>query len=287
MKSIPIRKIHSSETEPDLSGNFYIRNLKDQLAEKDMVQELHRHDSFFILFLEKAAGEHEIDFTPYKVADQSVFFMRPGQVHQLLLKKGSSGYMVKFMKGFYHPNSIESNELLRTLTNKNFCKPDRKSFNKLKDSLVYIAQEYADKQEGYQEIIKANLSIFFIELFRQRKKKQIAAINTNLYAQEQLDVFTELLEMNISTHKQASEYAEMLNVSSYQLNSITKTLLGKTASEMINEQIILEAKRYLLTTANQVNQIAYHLGYEDASYFIRFFKKHTGHSPVAFRQNFK
>ncbi|MBL7932446.1 MAG: AraC family transcriptional regulator, partial [Bacteroidia bacterium] len=74
---------------------------------------------------------------------------------------------------------------------------------------------------------------------------------------------------------------------SYQLNSITKSLLGKTCSEIINEQIILEARRYLLATSNQVNQIAYQLGYEDVSYFIRFFKKHTGHSPDSFRQNFK
>jgi AraC family transcriptional regulator, transcriptional activator of pobA len=63
--------------------------------------------------------------------------------------------------------------------------------------------------------------------------------------------------------------------------------VGKTVSALINEQIILEAKRYLLATHNQVKDIADHLGYEDVSYFIRFFKRHTGHSPEAFRKNFK
>ena len=57
----------------------------------------------------------------------------------------------------------------------------------------------------------------------------------------------------------------MLNLSTYQLNAITKTTLGKTCSDLINEYIILEAKRYLLATSNKVNQIAYHLGYEDVS----------------------
>ena len=79
----------------------------------------------------------------------------------------------------------------------------------------------------------------------------------------------------------------MLNLSTYQLNAITKTTLGKTCSDLINEYIILESKRYLLATSNQVNQIAYHLGYEDVSYFIRFFKKHTGYSPETFRHNSK
>lgn len=287
MKSIPIRKIRASEVEPDLSANFDIRSLEKLLIEKDMIQELHRHDSFFVLFLEKGIGEHEIDFTSYKVGDHTLFFMRPGQVHQLILRKGSAGYMMKFTKDFYYPNSKESNQLLRKLNNKTFCKIDIKSFKRLKDNLTYILQEYTEKKENYQDIIKANLAIFFIEFIRQRKHSEKPSTNSSLYTQERLDEFIELLETNISTHKQASEYAEMLNLSSYQLNAITKSLLGKTCSEIINEQIILESKRYLLATANQVNQIAYQLGYEDVSYFIRFFKKHTGSSPETFRQNFK
>jgi AraC family transcriptional regulator, transcriptional activator of pobA len=78
-----------------------------------------------------------------------------------------------------------------------------------------------------------------------------------------------------------------MSLSAYQLNEITKSSIGKTASDLINEHIILEAKRYLLATPNQVKDIADLLGYEDPSYFIRFFKKHTGHSPDAFRQHFK
>ena len=76
-----------------------------------------------------------------------------------------------------------------------------------------------------------------------------------------------------------------MNLSPYQLNEITKSAVGKTASELINDHIILEAKRYLLATPNQIKDIADMLGYEDVSYFIRFFKKHTGHSPESFRRN--
>jgi YesN/AraC family two-component response regulator len=63
--------------------------------------------------------------------------------------------------------------------------------------------------------------------------------------------------------------------------------VGKTVSELINEQIILEAKRHLLATSNQIKEIADQLGYEDHSYFIRFFKQQTGLSPDAFRKNFR
>jgi AraC-like DNA-binding protein len=76
-----------------------------------------------------------------------------------------------------------------------------------------------------------------------------------------------------------------MNLSPYQLNEITKSSIGRTASELINDHIILQAKRNLLATPNQIKDIADILGYEDVSYFIRFFKKHTGLSPESFRRN--
>lgn len=59
-----------------------------------MFQELHRHDFFFILALKKGLGCHVIDFTSYEVSNNSIFLMRPGQVHQLFLKEGNTGYLM-------------------------------------------------------------------------------------------------------------------------------------------------------------------------------------------------
>jgi len=238
------------------------------LAGNDMVQELHRHDFFYLLALKKGKGTHAIDFIPYEVSDNTIFFMRPGQVHQLILKTGSKGYLMAFKAGFY-----------TTKDTTNYYQPGAEGFKKLYSLLSYIFQEYTKQQKNYQRVIKANLEIFFIEVLRLQGKS-----NTPTYAQERLEEFLSLLEIHIAEHKQASQYAEMLHLSPYQLNAITKATLGKTCSELINEHIILESKRYLLATTEQVNQVAWHLGYEDVSYFIRFFKKHTGYSPEAFRR---
>jgi len=284
MKKIPIRRIDTTQKEPGFSGGFSIRDVRDLLAGKDMVQELHGHDFFHVLALKKGKGDHAIDFTPYKVYDNVVFFVRPGQVHQLTLGAGSTGYLMEFKTDFYYPHD-QSNQLLRTASNTNLYQLDGDRFKKVLSILTYIFQEYTDKQEKYQEVIKSNLGILFIDLVRQNNKS--LSNNVNSYTQERLEEFSELLETHIFSHKQVSQYAEMLNLSSYQLNAITKATLDKTCSELINEQIILESKRYLLATSNQVSQIANHLGYEDVSYFIRFFKKHTGYSPEAFRNNFR
>jgi len=285
MESIPIRKINLSRREPAFPEGFDIRDVQDLLAGKDMVQELHRHDFFYILTLKKGTGNHEIDFTSYEVGDNSVFFMRPGQVHQLTLKAGSTGYLMQFNTDFFYSHDQVSGQRLRKTSNTNFYQLGSDKFKKLLSIVSDIFQEYTNRSEGYLEVIKANLGIFFIELVRLNNISHSDSVNS--YTQEHLEKFLELLETHISRHKQVSEYARMLNLSIYQLNTITKTTLGKTCSELINEHIILESRRYLLATSGQVKEIAYHLGYEDVSYFIRFFKKHTGYTPEAFRHHFR
>ncbi|TAH40290.1 MAG: helix-turn-helix domain-containing protein [Bacteroidetes bacterium] len=287
MKKIPIRRIGLNQHVPELSGTFVIRDIKSLLSEKDMNQDLHRHDYFYILVLEKGKGRHDIDFISYKVCDNCVFFLRPGQVHKLNLNAGSRGYLMQFNPEFYHPLDHESRQLLRKASSKPHCQPEAKGFGRLLRLLADVFQEFTDKKEGYQEVIRAYLGIFFIELVRQKQNISNSPGKVDLYDQERLDKFLELLERNISTHKQVSEYAEMMHLSTYQLNAITKAALGKTCSTLINEAVILEAKRCLLATSNQVNQVAFQLGYEDVSYFIRFFKKHSGFSPESFRLKFK
>lgn len=285
MKTIPIREIKAPQNESKASESFSIRNVQNMLSGEDMVQGLHRHDFFYILTLKKGKGSHSIDFNNYNVVDHSIFFMRPGQVHELALNRESTGYLMEFRRDFYNLNDTVASQFLRKASSINLCNPDTKSFKKLFALLALIFSEYGDKKEGYQEVIKANLNIFFIELVRNRQPRNAVTASVNKYTQEKLDKFTELLDAHISSHKEVSQYADMLNLSTFQLNAITKTTLGKTSSQLINDYIILEAKRYLLATSNQVNQIAYHLGYEDVSYFIRFFKKQTSYTPEAFRHN--
>jgi AraC-like DNA-binding protein len=286
MKKIPIRNIKTTLKEPNFSESFNIRDVSALLSGKDMDQELHRHDFFFILALQKGVGTHTIDFTSHEIGDNSVFFLRPGQVHQLTLKAGSTGYLMEFKTEFYHPHDIVSHQLLRQASAKNICQPEAERFKKIFAALTYTYHEYTEKKERYQEVIKANLSIFFIELVRSRQSLNSQTNQTTSYSQERLDNFLELLETQIAEHKNVSHYAGELNLSPFQLNAITKATLGKTSSEIINDYIILEIKRYLLATSNQISQVAYHLGYEDVSYFIRFFRKHTGYSPETFRRTF-
>jgi AraC family transcriptional regulator, transcriptional activator of pobA len=287
MKQIPVRHIPPKHKETDLSGNFSILDLQAVLSEKDVAEELHRHTYFFLLVLKTGKGHHTIDFTPYEVDDRTVFFLRPGQVHQLSLEAGTTGYLLEFNTEFYFPNDPAAVQLLRRASSKNWCRPDAGRMEELYAPLAAILREYNHKQQGYLDVIKANLSIFFIGLVRHRQHDEGPLDTAKHYAQERIEELSELLREHIAEHKQVSYYADRLHLSPYRLNALTKATLGKTCSGLIDEHILLESKRYLLATSNQVKEIAYHLGYEDVSYFIRFFKKHTGYSPEGFRQHYR
>jgi AraC family transcriptional regulator, transcriptional activator of pobA len=283
MKKIPVRHIKDSFFE----DRFSIRAIEPLVAEGDLIHELHRHDFYFVLFIKNGTGEHEIDFIKYEVDNYSVFFIRPGQVHQLKIEKGTSGFMLQFTSDFYAPRENPAIVVLRKVSNTSHCHLSTERFEKIGMLLQSIYQEFTQKQDRYKEVVKAILDIIFIELVRQSSNPNKHTNAAKLYHQERLEEFQDLLEKNIHTKMQVSDYAERLNISPYQLNAITKALLQKTGSELINEHIILEAKRMLIGTKNQVNQVADMLGYDDPSYFIRFFKKQTGLTPEAFRQNFK
>ncbi|MCD6010766.1 MAG: helix-turn-helix protein [Flavipsychrobacter sp.] len=283
MNNIPVRQLRAVSNELERTASFSIRDVRELLGGKELVQPLHRHEFFYILVLKKGGGTHEIDFTPYNIPNNSVFFMRPGQVHQIRLSSSSTGYLMQFRSDFYYAHEQALNELLRKAGKLNFYQLKAGDMQRQLALLANIFEEFAKKQEGYWEVIKANMVLFFAELVRQSRK--ITPDKTNSYTRERLDQFLSLLETNISENKEVSYYAGLLNLSPYQLNAITRETLGKTSSEVINEHIVLEARRHVLGTSAQVKEIAYHLGFEDPSYFIRFFKRHTGYSPEALRLN--
>lgn len=232
-----------------------------------MVQSLHRHDFYYLLVLQEGGGTHTIDFTTYTISDHTIFLLRPGQVHAIHLHASSTGYLVQFNQSF------DPSPLLPAAAQQNYYQ--------VKNTLTYfdqIFEEFTHPKEKYEEVIKSLLHIFFIQLIRTQI---ITAAN------DQLTTLQQLIADNIKKYKQVTDYAALLHLSPYQLNAITKSSVGKTCSTLINDHIVLEAKRQLLATTNLVNEIAWQLGYEDVSYFIRFFKKHTGHTPESFRQNFK
>ena len=94
-----------------------------------------------------------------------------------------------------------------------------------------------------------------------------------------------MIDKNFMRERQVQSYAAQLGISSNYLNVLTRKHLGKSALNMINDRVMLEIKRLLLRTDYDISEIAYKLGFNELSYFSRFFKRNTGMTPIEFRQS--
>ena len=83
-------------------------------------------------------------------------------------------------------------------------------------------------------------------------------------------------------HK-VSDYAERLGYSSRTLNRLARQYTGLSAKQLIDERVVLEAKRLLAHGDGAASEIALSLGFDDASNFSSYFRRHTHMTPGTFR----
>ena len=96
--------------------------------------------------------------------------------------------------------------------------------------------------------------------------------------------FRALIEERFYRREPVSAYADVLGVSLGRLQLACARILGEAPSDMIDQRVMLEARRALLHTNLSVAEVGYALGFADPGYFSRFFTRHAACSPRAFRQ---
>lgn len=97
--------------------------------------------------------------------------------------------------------------------------------------------------------------------------------------------FTAQVEEDYRQHRSLSDRARRLGVSVPHLTRLCRRVTGRSASGIVQERLALEARRHLAYTSMTVAEIAFGLGFEDPAYFTRFFTRHVGVSPRAYRED--
>lgn len=93
-----------------------------------------------------------------------------------------------------------------------------------------------------------------------------------------------LLESHYLEHWPVSRYAQRLGLSTERLNRLVRAEAGHNAQRLLHDRLVREACRRLVHVAAPVSSLAFELGFDDPAYFCRFFKRHTGTSPSAYRR---
>ncbi|WP_268036205.1 helix-turn-helix domain-containing protein [Algoriphagus sp. PAP.12] len=244
-----------------------------------------RREFFEIVWLQNEEALHALQHDFQTLKGDWIYLIPPYRVHQLN-KAGKKGVLISFKKELLEDDIKEF--LLDVFRIFNIqgefsCLQVNEENAKSLSAVYRLMEEEYQKDAANLIMLKALLKVLLLKLI-QFKEHHFTLQDLH---EKRVYEFMMLLEVQYLTERTADFYAEKLGISAKRLNQILKEKLNKTAVQLIHDRLILEAKRQIIHSENTMKEIAFKLGFQDRSYFSRFFKQHTGQTPQQFQEKVK
>lgn len=241
-----------------------------------------------IVFIPKMATI-QVDFQEFNMDTDALLFINP----KVIIKpcETINGQLIFFNRDFYcieiHDQEVACDGILyNNVFEIPFIGLDDMQSQEIRKIITEIQHEMENDDSSTEEMLRILLKLMILKSTRIWKQQhQLADVSQQTDVQF-LRKFSKLVEQHYKTHHTVADYAELLFITPKNLSKKIGLISKSTPNDIIKDRIILEGKRLLAHTKMTVKEIAYSLNYEDDAYFIRFFTKHTGLSPVSFRKQF-
>ena len=241
----------------------------------------HRHEFQEIIWIRRGSADHLLDGTWQKIRPRTLLIVPKGRVHWFMPSDRFEGCVIRF-RDFLLPATPS---ILFT----QFADPSQSIVPKeeiavMESLFSVIGEEYRHFDEHHGKIIIFVLQALLAKLETFRWCALENQPRSCTVKQGFMDEFNSLVEQHYRSRHSVGFYAQKIGLSSRKMNENLRSVLGKTATEVIEERRILEAKRLTLFSDLSLKEIAFELGYDEHSYFTRVFRKITGCTPSEFKQ---
>ena len=235
----------------------------------------HRHEFYTLAVTGKKGSQHMIDFRQIDMPPESIFLLAPWQIH---LPAGADEAIDVFLISFT-PDFLPAGLPALPVCMESPVTPDGEGFKEIWHICERLLEEFKSAKVLQQPVLQHYLALL-LTLFSRYLPQNDGASQLQ---PELLTRYRELMEKHLLSWSSSGEYARALHVTADHLNEVVKQETGQTASALLAARRILEAKRLLLHSTCSIKEIAWQLQFNEVTYFNRFFKQHTGQTPVAFR----
>jgi AraC family transcriptional activator of pobA len=283
MKNIPMHLLQ----ERTSIGLDLKRFKKDDLPlDDDKILGVHRDDHYMFFVFKSGSGSLMIDFNDMYLSGPMLYYVLPTQAHNRIRNEKVDGWLLAVDTALIPAECryvFESSLLLQQPYSLNDSQ-----LGQYCTLLTMIDEKYKEENTGpfYVTAIHALLQSFLATAAGHYEGH--TGINLKASRLTQLTGgFKNLLTTELRIIKSPAAYAARLNVSESYLNEALKKTTGLTVSYWIHQEVMMEAKRLLYYSGLTVKEIAHNLGYDDHSYFSRIFRKVTGVSAIAFREQYR
>lgn len=250
----------------------------------------HRHNFQELIWIRSGRGRHAIDGTPLELLPGTCYFIARGQVHQFLESKNVRGSVVRFADELI-PESRGGGDPGYPLAWFNSAgaargvRLDAAGAREFDSLFALMAGECArPPQPGRLELLGALLRAVLVKLGRALQQGPVRATGAGGPQAELFRAFLLLLEHEYAVHHDVAHYAAALGASQRRLTEALRLCAGASPKRVIEERLLLEAKRLLQFTRRSTKEIAYALGFQDPPYFSKVFRRGARCSPLDYRK---
>jgi AraC family transcriptional activator of pobA len=281
--SPPARRLTLDRLDP--GAVVEVRALDGFRVGEGPIREPHRHDYHELLWVRSGAGEHRIDGEPVRIDPPSITVIGRGQVHQFQHADELRGGLLRFTDAVLAGGGdrVRADWLLSGRGGRTIAVPEGDG-DRTDAVFAALAAETHRPPDPYAADVERHLVLTLL-LWLERwydgartERRDADDAEVQLHRR-----FTRRLEADFATHHDAAHYAEALVVPAPALARALVQLTGRTTKELITDRVMLEAARLLRFGDRTVGEVAFQVGFRDPLYFSRAFKRHTGSSPLAYR----
>ncbi len=249
----------------------------------------HRVKFHCLIYITQGEGAHFIDFNEHQYQPGSFIFINKNQVHAYDFANRPQGKVMFVTEEFI--DSVHANIRLPFFTPAHLVSsylPVLTLNPSLKESCEALLHEVSKEQSRADcdnLLVQLLFSALLLKLTRERgtdHSKHLSEPRAQKFAQ-----FLLLIEEHYTVIREASPYAAMMHITYKSLNQICKLACSQTAKQLIDAHLILQAKRKLIVDSDQIQQLAYQLGFDEVTNFVKYFKRHTLLTPSQFKEYFK
>lgn len=280
----PLPVTSTLHSPADLSLDVEAQTVQSALDITQWTLHGRRHRSFVLV---SGAGDLDLAGERTALVSPCLLWLPAGKTATLTLRAGSRGAWLAAGDTAFDQVPLPPNiaEDLRHVLGRPLLGAHLDAGLARRLSVVFsgIEAERLDAGPGAQDMIRHQLAVFFIALWRlsEAAPRDPLPLPRVIVAN-----FLQLVDLNMRKHWSVSDYAAHLGVSSDRLNTAVQRALGRSPLALIHARLVAEARQMLEGSSLQIAEIAALLGFEDPAYFSRFFKRLTGKSPRRYRMDF-
>lgn len=258
-----------------------ITDLREWLGEESVI------DYGMIVICREGRAVMRVNFSTWTLTVGAVITLFPGDMIMLTEAEGFRVEALQYSASLLREASLQLEQTVYSQLRADRCRTSTPILTSIIDNMFSLLGIYFSQPDCIclDQLVLLQLKAFFLGfydyLYRSRGERQYDD-DGSPRKRELFNRFMMELENRYRESRDVGYYADLLHITPKYLNLITRCMSGHTAKTLINQYVVLQLKLSLRTERKSAKQLAWDYHFSDLSFFCRYFKQHTGMTPMEF-----